>query len=138
MTEHKEVCLSINGAQSVKFESETINFKNYFKQMPVPFKIYADFECNFESAESYEGPYRKKYQYHFPCSFAYKLACVDDQFTKSVVVFRGENAAYEFIKAVLKEYQYCKKLMNKHFNKSLIISEEEEQFLPIEYHLLDL
>ena len=45
----------------------------------------------------------------------------------------GENAAYELIKAILKEYEHCKKVMKKHFNKNLIITEEEEQF-----HLLDL
>ena len=39
---------------------------------------------------------------------------------------RGENAAYEFIKTILKEYKYCKKVMSKHFNKNLIMSEEEE------------
>ena len=44
----------------------------------------------------------------------------------SQFVFRGENTAYEFIKAILKEYKYCKKVMNKHFNKNLIMSEEEE------------
>ena len=68
----------------------------------------------------------KKYQDHIPCSFAYKLVCVDDEFTEPIVVFRGENAAYEFIKVILKEYQYCKKVMKKHFNKNLIMSEEEE------------
>ena len=55
------------------------------------------------------------------------LACVDDRYTKPIVVYRGENAAYEFIKAILKEYKYCRKVMNKHFNKNLIMSEEEEQ-----------
>ena len=31
--------------------------------------------------------------------------------------------------AILKEHQYCKKVMKKHFNRNLIISEEgEEQF----------
>ena len=44
----------------------------------------------------------------------------------SQFVFRGENTAYEFIKAILKEYEYCKKVMKKHFNKNLIMSEEEE------------
>ena len=39
-------------------------FKIYFKQIPVPFKIYAYFECNLKSAESYEGSYSKKYQDH--------------------------------------------------------------------------
>ena len=71
----------------------------------------------------------KKYQDHIPCSFANKLVCVDDKFTKPIVVFRGESTAYEFIKEILKEYEYCKKVMKKHFNKNLITSEkEDEQF----------
>ena len=96
LTEHNEVCLSINGAQSVRLEKGTIEFKNYFKQTPVPFKIYAGFDCNSKSVESSEGFHSKKYQDHIPCSFAYKLISADDKFTKSIVVFRGENAAYEF------------------------------------------
>ena len=43
LTEHKGACLSINGAQSVRSEKGTIESKNYFKRMPVPFKIYAYF-----------------------------------------------------------------------------------------------
>ena len=107
--------------QSIKIE-----LKNYFKQIPVPFKIYADFECNLKSVESYEGSYSKKYQDHVPCSFAYKLFCVNDEFTKPIVVFRGENAAFKFIEAFLREFEYCKKVMKKHFNKNLVMSEEEE------------
>ena len=53
LTEHNKVCLSINGAQSVRLEKGTIEFKNYFKQIPVPFKVCANFECNLESVESY-------------------------------------------------------------------------------------
>ena len=60
LPEHKKVCLSINDAQSVRLEKGTIKFKNYCKQIPVPFKIYADFEYYLESAESYEGSYSKK------------------------------------------------------------------------------
>ena len=103
VTEHEEVCLSINCVQSVRLEKVKAEFKNYFKQIPVPLKVYADFECNLESVESYEGSYSKKYQNHIPCSFAYKLVCVDNKFTKSIVVSRGENAAYEFIKLILKD-----------------------------------
>ena len=68
----------------------------------------------------------KKYQDHIPCSFTYKVDCVGDRFTKPVAVFTGENSAYKFIKATLKEYKDCKKVMSKHFNKNLIISEKEE------------
>ena len=107
--EHKEVCLSINGAQSVRLEKGAIELKNYFKQIPVPFKIYADFECNLKSVESYEGSCSKKYQDHVPCSFAYKLFCVDDEFTKLIAGLRGENVAYEFIEAILKSLNSGKK-----------------------------
>ena len=116
LTEHKEVCLSINGAKSVRFEKGIIEFKKYFKQIPVPFKIYAGFVCNLKSVESYEGSYSKTYQDHIPCSFAYKFVCVDDKFAKPIVVVRGENTAYEFAKAILKEYGYCKKVMEKQFH----------------------
>ena len=61
LAEQKEVCLSINGAQSVISEKGTTEFKNYFKQIPVLFKVYADFECNLESAEGYESSYSKIY-----------------------------------------------------------------------------
>ena len=60
LTEHKEVCLSINGAQSVRLEKGTIDFKSHFKQIPVPLKIYADFECSLESVESFESSYSKR------------------------------------------------------------------------------
>ena len=51
----------------------------------------------------------KKYQNHIPSSFTYKVVCIDDKFTKPTIIYRGENVAYEFIKAVLEEYEYCKK-----------------------------
>ena len=111
LTEHKEDCLIINGGQSVTLEKGTIEFKKYFKQIPVPFKIYADFECNLEGVESYEGSYTKKYQDHVPCSFAYKIDCIDYKFSEPIVVFRGKNAAYQFMKVILKEYEYCKNVM---------------------------
>ena len=38
--------MSINGKQSVKLEKGVFEFENYFKQIPVHFQIYADFECN--------------------------------------------------------------------------------------------
>ena len=48
-------------------------------------------------------------------------------FALVIVDYRDENAAYEFVKAILiEEYKNYKKVMNKHCNKSLIMSEEEE------------
>ena len=60
LIKHKENCSSINGKLSVILEKGTIEFENYFKQIPVPFKIYVYFECNLRSVESNKGSYTKK------------------------------------------------------------------------------
>ena len=121
MIKHKEDCLSIRN-----LEKGTIEFETYLKQLPVPFKIYADFECNLKNVKCCEGTCTKKYHEHVPCSYAYQVVCIDDKFSKPIVVARGENAAYEFIKAILKERKYCKKIMKDQFNKNLVMTEEEE------------
>ena len=126
MIKHKEDCLSINGTQSVDVEQGIIKFGNYSKQLPVPFKIYADFECNLQDTDIYQGSCTKKYHDDVPYSYAYKIVCTEDRFSKPIVIYRGENTAYEFIKGILEEYKYCKNIMKKHFNKNLIMSKEEE------------
>ena len=60
LIKHKENCLSINSKQSAKLEKGIIEFKIYFEQIPVPFKIYDGFECNLRGVECYEGSYTKK------------------------------------------------------------------------------
>ena len=108
-----------------KLKSGSISFKNHFKQLPVPFKIYADFECilkRFSRSHENNGSYTEKNQDRIPCSFAYKVVCVDNKFSKKVVLYKGQNAAYKFIKATLEEYDYCKTMMKKHFNKNLFMS----------------
>ena len=111
--------MSINGAQSVRSKKGTIVLKNYFKQIPVPFNIYPDFECNLGSIESYEGSYSKKHQDNIPCSFAYKLVCVYDKFTKPIVILGVKMMLMNLLKQSLKS-------MKKYFNKNLIMIEEEE------------
>ena len=59
--------------------------------------------------------------------FAYKVVCVDNEFSKKVVLYRGKDAVYEFIKSILKDYNYCRSVVKKHFNKNLIMSAEEEE-----------
>ena len=49
LAKHKKDCLSINGAQSIRLEKRTIEFKNYFEQIPISFKIYIDYECKLKT-----------------------------------------------------------------------------------------
>ena len=113
-----------NGGQNVKLEKGFIEFKNYSRQISVPFKIYADFECLLKDCDVGVDndcfSYKRKYQDQIPCSFAYKVVCVDDTFSKDLVCYRGKNADYKFIQCIFKEYDYCRSVMKKHFNKNLI------------------
>ena len=63
-----------------------IKFENYSDQVSVPFKIYADFECNLQDTEIYEVFCRKKYHDHVPCSYTFKVVCIDNRFSKPIVV----------------------------------------------------
>ena len=65
MIKHKENSLSINGKQSVKLEKGIIEFENFFKQIPVPFKTYADFDSHLRGVESYKGSYTKNIKVTF-------------------------------------------------------------------------
>ena len=77
------------------------------------------------------GSYTEKYQTHIPCSFAYKTVCVDNKFSKDVVIYRGKDASYKFIKVVLEEYYYCKKIIKKLCNKNLVMSVDKEEIFQL-------
>ena len=108
LSEHKEDCLVINGKQSVKLESGFIIFKNYSKQIPVPFKIYAYFEFILKNVDgdiecNSNNSYTRRYQNHVPCSFAHKVVCIGNKYSKKIFFYRGKDAAYEFMKSILNE-----------------------------------
>ena len=121
--------MRINGAQSVKLWERTIELKNLFKQIQVPFKIYFDFECILTSVESYEGSCSKKYQDHVPRSFAYKIVCANDGFSKPIIFTEVKILLINLLKQFLKSMNTVKKWWKKYFNKNLIMTEKEEEKL---------
>ena len=79
----------INGKQTVKLKSGSIKFESHFKQLAVSFKMYAHFKCNvkgFKSIDKNNSSYTEKYQDRIHCSFASKVVCIDNKFSKSVVL----------------------------------------------------
>ena len=135
LNEHKKTCITINGKQAIRMpnKGEKKEFKNYHKQVEVPFVIYADFEAIIETIHGVKNnpnttSYTDAYQNHKDCSYAYKVVCCyDDQYSKPLQLYRGENAVYKFIERMLEEEKWCKETLKKHFNKTLEITEEEEE-----------
>ena len=130
LEEHKDDCLVINGKQRVKLDKGYVEFKNHSNKMRVPFKIYADFECNLKKCDvvrgSCDSSWSVKECEHMPCGFGYKVVCVNDMFSKDVVVYRGKDCVNRFINCILDEYEYCKRVCRYYLNKSLIMSAKEE------------
>ena len=133
LTEHIPNCIAINGEQAIKMpeEGDEVFFRNHHKQLPAPFVIYADFEAITEKVDSCQPSdkksYTEAYQKHTDCGYGYKVVCCyDDEYSKPVQVFRGENAVYNFMENMLEEVDWCKQTMEKHFNKPLEMTEEDE------------
>ena len=42
-------------------------------------------------------------------------------------MYRGKNAVFKFIKSILNEYNYNRKIMRKHFNKNLVMTAEQNE-----------
>ena len=95
---HTKDCLMINGKQNVKLQSGFISFKNFSRQILVPFKIYADFECILKSCgvdiDNECFSYTRKYQDDIPCSFIYKVVCIDNKLSKDAVLYREKKCSF--------------------------------------------
>ena len=127
LTEHKEICLSINGAQSVRLEKVATEFKNYFKQLPVPFKVCADFESNLKSVESYEGSYSKKYQDHIPAVLLISLFVLIISLVSQLLFLEVKMLLMNLLKQFLKSMNTVKEWQKSILTKILIMAEEKEK-----------
>ena len=126
LNNHREMFLSINDTQAVKYETGIIKFKYFNKQIPIPFKTYADSECLLKRININKGGYTKLYQKHFPNSIGAKLVCIDNNFTLPTKIFTGSNSIKEFIEWIFEQKKYCNQIINKYFNKKLKMARENE------------
>ena len=126
LNNHRERCLLINETQAVKYETGIIKFKNYEKQIPIVFKIYADTECLLKRIIISEDRYTKLYQKHIPNSLGAKLVCIDNRFTLPTKIFTGNNCAHNFIKWIFTQKKLCNQIIDEHFNKKLKMAIEDE------------
>ena len=143
LAKHKVNCIAINGVQAIKLPQKYIDkngvkrtpcvyFKNYHKTLPVPFGIYADFECTTEKISgcqpSDKKSYTEKYQKHTACSFGYKVVCYyDNRYSGDVVIYRGEDCIQKFMKCMFEEVENCKSIIRDDFNKPLKMTNEDEE-----------
>ena len=132
-TNHKEICIQINGEQAIKMpeKGSKVKFTTFHKQLPVPFVIYADFEALTENLHgckpNNDNSYTESYQKHTECSHGYKVMCFYyDKYSKPVQIYRGENVVYKFMEKMLDEVKYCKNVIKYKFSKPLKMTNENK------------
>ena len=113
-------------------KDERVYFKNFHKQLPVPFVIYAGFEAITKKVQgcrpNNDKSYTEFYQSHEDCGYGYKVVChYNDEYTKPTQVYRSKNDVFKFMEEMLEEVKYCKKVMRNNFNKPLKMTNEDEQ-----------
>ena len=90
-----------------KGEAKWLKFTGIFKQLRIPYVIYADFEtmpqpisgCNRDPINSYT----EKRHYHEPCGYSYTVVGLDADHSKPAVVYRGPDVIDHFLEDMVKE-----------------------------------
>ena len=93
----------------MKLEKGITEFQNYFKQIPVPFKIYADFECNLRGVESYEGSYTKNIKITFLVVLLTKLFALMIDLVNKLLFLEVKMLLMNLLKQFLKSMSTAKK-----------------------------
>ncbi|KAL9957899.1 hypothetical protein ACROYT_G034854 [Oculina patagonica] len=135
---HEKYCNGVNGRPTrIEMPEEgnnTLYFKNYHKQMKVPFVIYADCEallrkmqgCKRETSEDRQKQkehekeledlkqksYTEKTEQHEACGFSYTVVRSDGKSEKPFD-YRGENAMEVFLNCLLIEEQKIRHELSK-------------------------
>ena len=131
LNNHRERCLLINETQAVKYETGIIKFKNYEKQIPIPFKIYTDTEFLLKRINIDEGKYTKLYQKHIPNSIGAKLVCIDNKFTLPTIICEGKNCIKKFIKWIFPQQKQIHQINTNHFKKKIKMTTKDEKTIKI-------
>ena len=118
LVEHKET-LKINVKQTVKIRSGWNKFKNYFKQLLVPFTIYADFEALLNRVRGSDKKIilhaLKNIRKTFLAVLLIKLSVLMINLVKQLFFIEEKNAIKRFIEAILDEDDNWKKRDKKSF-----------------------
>ena len=72
-----------------------LKFENFNKQFPIPFVIYADFECFTKPMSScspnHENPYSYNYQKHEPSGFCFYIKGINPDIKFKPIIYTKKN-----------------------------------------------
>ena len=109
LEKHIQYCYS-NKTAFVKMPKpgSYLHFKNYYKQLPIPFVVYADFECITSTMSSCcpnpEGSYNYNYQKHEPSGFCFYAKGIGGKRIRPIIYTKlseDDNVAKIFVEKLV-------------------------------------
>ena len=110
---------SNNETVSVKMppQNTMLGFKNYHKQLPIPFVVYADFECFTKPINTCspnpEKSYNYNYQKHEPSGFCFYIKGIDSNISFKPILYTKTNSHDDISKIFVNKLA---KVTNKIYN----------------------
>ena len=133
---HIEYCSS-NESVVVKMPTRNskLGFKNYFKKLPIPFVVYADFECFTKSIETCNPnpneSYTQDYQKHEPSGFCFYIKGIVSNIFKPICFTKqkkSDNVAEIFVSKLAKVTQKLYDDFYRHPRPLKLTEEEQKSF----------
>ena len=133
---HIEYCSS-NESVVVKMPAKNskLGFINYFKQLPIPFVVYADFECFTKSINTCKpnpaGSYTLGYQKHEPSGFCFYIKGIVPNIFKPITFTKQkerDNVAEIFVSKLAKITQKLYDDFYRHPRPLRLTEEEQKSF----------
>ena len=129
---HRKYCDKFD-FQKVSYPKEGIDdvleFKDFQKQMRVPFVIYADFECYAKKVDTcLPNPNKASttHQTKFDaCGYSYVVVSSNDKYSKPARVYRGDDAVQHFFENIFEEEMFIDEILRD--PEELIMNEETEK-----------
>ncbi|XP_075162933.1 uncharacterized protein LOC142235565 [Haematobia irritans] len=126
---HKRNCGSIV-CSLPQGDKAMVTFKNFERQMKVPFVVYADFECALEPiVDELNFSNTKRIKKHIPYAFSYLIQCNFDNNLNRFRLYTGEDAPKKFIENIMLD---CKDIYHKYLRivvpMTNLTPEENEDF----------
>ena len=98
-------------------QNTMLGFKNYHKQLPIPFVVYADFECFTKPMHNYspnpEYSYNYNYQKHEPSGFCFYTKGIDPNTKFEPIIYTKTKSTDDISKIFVSKLE---KVTNKIYN----------------------
>ncbi len=83
-------------------QGEVLTFKDFRRMDPIPFVIYADFECLLVNSKDDEFEKTAFYSHHIPCSVAFKIISRDPTLKQyKLEIYTGQNSVEWFLERLI-------------------------------------